>query len=177
MRNIWLISDTHFSHENIIKYCNRPFVNADEMNSFMMQKWAETVKQNDIVYHLGDVYSKKCPDLSKLPGRKRLLLGNHDKGKDQKLFHYFEKIFMWRMFPEFEMLLTHVPVHISTLSESPKRPKLLNVHGHTHLNAEPDGDTENYKCVCVEFTNYTPINIEDILHGRKRKNNTQSTSR
>lgn len=178
LRNIWLTSDTHFGHDNIIKYCDRPFKNADEMDEFIMTKWNETIKPGDKVYHLGDVYfGKKQKDwgsfFSKLQGSKRLLLGNHDNGKDKILQNTFQKISMWRMFPEFGLLLTHVPVHLSTLGilvadnyeegdcGTVKR-RLKNIHGHTHQNGEPEGDVENYKCVCVELTDYTPIHIEEL---------------
>ena len=40
---------------NIIEYCNRPFKDTNEMNEYIIQKWNSVVKENDIVYHLGDV--------------------------------------------------------------------------------------------------------------------------
>lgn len=157
MRDIWLISDTHFSHENIIGYCDRPFKDKFEMNQCMQDNWSDTVKDGDIVYHLGDVYFNYCPDLGQLPGKKRLILGNHDNAKDMRLREYFKKIQLWRMFPEFGLLLTHVPVHENTLERS--KGNLTNVHGHTHANGSPKGP---YKSVCVELTDYKPINIEDL---------------
>ena len=52
---IYFIADTHFNHENIIKYCDRPLSNAKEMNEYIIQKWNSVVNEDDIVYHLGDV--------------------------------------------------------------------------------------------------------------------------
>jgi len=156
MRNIWIISDTHFGHENIIKYCNRPFSSVDEMNHIMVENWNKVVKDEDIVYHLGDVYFKNNSMLSALKGRKRLILGNHDSGLDQSLRNNFQKILVWRQFPEFGLLLTHVPVHPFSLSE--KWP--VNVHGHIHNNEKSYGN--QYKNVSVEVINYTPINIEEL---------------
>jgi calcineurin-like phosphoesterase family protein len=166
MRDIWVISDTHFYHQNIIKYCNRPFETAAQMNEHMVTMWNETVKDGDKVYHLGDVYMGNNEGnaerlLSSLKGQKRLILGNHDNGKDQILQRVFKKIDVWRMFPEFGLLLTHVPVHTSTLGEGrfENFESLVNVHGHIHDNPSPDGP---YRCVCVEQINYKPINIEEL---------------
>lgn len=130
------------------------------MDWHMVEKWNSVVKPQDKVYHLGDVYMGATKGyienlLSKLNGHKRLILGNHDSGKDQILQRYFEKIDVWRMFPEFGLLLTHVPVHESSLGKK----DLLNVHGHIHQNPSPEGP---YQCVCVEQINYTPVNIENI---------------
>lgn len=165
MANIWVISDTHFNHSNIIKYCGRPFDTAEVMNEYILDKWNSVVKEQDKVYHLGDVYmgggfSREYTEwfLSRLNGHKRLILGNHDNGKDQLLQKFFSKINVWRMFPEFGLLLTHVPVHESTLY-SEKRGFLKNVHGHIHNNTSPSKHHQN---VSVEMINYTPVNIEEL---------------
>lgn len=51
---VFIIADTHFYHENIIKYCDRPFENASIMNDIMIEKWNSVVGKSDIVIHLGD---------------------------------------------------------------------------------------------------------------------------
>jgi len=155
-REIYLISDTHFGHNNVIEYGNRPFSSLAEMDDFMVTAWNETVRDCDIVYHLGDVFfSQGYEVLSKLKGRKRLVLGNHDDAKNKYLYSTFQKISVWRIFPEFGLLLTHVPVHESSLEAK----GLVNVHGHIHQRSL---NSEKHHCVCVEHTNYRPINIEEI---------------
>lgn len=166
-RNIWLISDTHFNHSNIIKFCERPFEDAKKMNEALVENWNSVVREQDKVYHLGDVYmgggfprEDTTRLLRSLNGHKRLILGNHDNGKDQILQSVFEKIEVWRMFPEFGLLLTHVPVHESTLGEGRfMEKKFLNIHGHIHTNPSP---SDFHQCVCVEQINYTPVNIEEL---------------
>lgn len=158
MANIWLTSDTHFGHNNIIKYCNRPFSSTDEMDWHIVEKWNETIKPQDHVYHLGDVYMGQTRGymdnlLSKLNGKKRLILGNHDNGKDQLLLKHFEKVMLWRNFEK--VILTHVPLREDSIPGGNR----INVHGHIHDKKSPGGP---YKCVCVEQTDYTPINLEEI---------------
>ena len=51
----WVISDTHWYHENIIKLCHRPFLSAKEMNEKLIENWNSVVSRDDTVYHLGDV--------------------------------------------------------------------------------------------------------------------------
>lgn len=173
-RNIWVISDTHFGHQNIIRYCNRPFETAKEADEKMIENWNSVVKDGDIVYHLGDVYFGEAGKhaLPKLNGRKRLIIGNHDNGKDQYLQKYFQKIMVWRMFPEFGLLLSHIPLHKqslerweSSIDSNTGRDMtevayyLRNVHGHIHDRESPSEDHFN---VSVEKINYTPINIEEL---------------
>lgn len=156
--NIWVISDTHFNHANIIKYCDRPYKTTTEMDWDIVEKWNSVVKPDDHVYHLGDVYMKASKGymdnlLSKLNGKKRLILGNHDNGQDQILHRHFEKIMMWRNFDK--VVLTHVPLREESI---PGRDR-INVHGHIHQNKSPEGP---YRCVCVEQVNYTPVNLEEL---------------
>ena len=171
MTDIWLISDTHFGHDNIIKYCDRPFANSAEMDEFMLEAWNSRVKDQDVVYHLGDVYFRDHSKLYQLKGRKRLLLGNHDNGKCQHLQAVFQKIGIWRKFPEWGLLLTHLPVHEGQLGGSYWSPTkerevpglTYNVHGHIHEKNLPDA---RYINVSVEQTDYAPIHIEDVLKGK-----------
>ena len=79
---IYFIADTHFNHENIIKYCNRPFKNTYKMNEYIIQKWNSVVKKDDTVYHLGDVGFGSLQEVKslveRLNGTKILIKGNHD---------------------------------------------------------------------------------------------------
>lgn len=167
--DIWVTSDTHFNHSNILTFLDkggkpvRPFSSVEEMNETMIDKWNSVVKQGDEVYHLGDVFFGDKTwfqsNWPKLKGKKRLIVGNHDDIKYLSSGSFFQKVYMWRVFREFNLLLTHVPVHPSTLGEGRFGGPVLNVHGHIHQNPSPEGP---YRCVCVEQTNYTPVHIEEL---------------
>lgn len=165
MADIWVISDTHFDHYNMVhRFKTRPFESVSEMDEKLIYNWNSVVKPEDKVYHLGDVaFGDKTKHenlLRRLNGKKRLIVGNHDDVKH--LSPFFEKVMLWRQWKEFGLLFTHVPVHESTLKESrhgDKHRSIINVHGHIHSNASPVGP---YRCVCVEQINYTPVNIEEL---------------
>jgi calcineurin-like phosphoesterase family protein len=180
MSNIWVISDTHFQHENLLRFKDSEgnlvrghrFSSAKEMDDHMIDRWNNVVKPGDKVYHLGDVFFGDKESFQKLwpklHGQKRLIVGNHDDIKYLSSGGFFSKVHMWRMFPEFGLVLSHVPLHQNStmyygskdkgsLLAEPKQ--LLNVHGHIHQNASPPGP---YKNVCVELIDYTPVNIEEL---------------
>lgn len=168
-RNIFVVSDTHFNHTNILKFLDkngkvfRPFASVEEMNETMIERWNAVIRDQDIVYHLGDVYLTAGKEanaiLHRLRGRKRLILGNHDNGRDQLLQKHFHKITIWRVWKDYGMLFTHVPVHPNNVKENKDGKPYLNVHGHIHQNDSPEGP---YRNVCVEKTNWSPVCVEDI---------------
>ena len=51
---IWFTSDLHFGHQNIIKFCNRPWETVEEMDKALIENWNSVVGENDIVFDLGD---------------------------------------------------------------------------------------------------------------------------
>ena len=79
---VFVISDPHFGHANIIKYCNRPFPDAATMDAALVANWNVTVPPDATVWVLGDMTVN--PDklgglLARLHGRKVLVAGNHDQ--------------------------------------------------------------------------------------------------
>jgi len=82
MSNIFYTSDLHFSHTNILTYCNRPWDSVLEMNEGLIDNWNSVVGADDITYIIGDVCmgrrDETVPLVSRLNGRKILIPGNHD---------------------------------------------------------------------------------------------------
>ena len=178
---LWFTSDRHLSHENIIRYQNRPFANAKEMDEALVDYHNALVKPEDHVYNLGDISMMRggrvqqelfCNQVRKFNGHKRLLLGNHDHFPIEVYLRAgFEKIYAtWRGIDN--ILLSHVPIHPDSMSTA-----LANVHGHTHGSsdeppikaADRDGvvRVKPYINISVERTDYKPLTLED-LHQRIR---------
>ena len=80
MEKIFMIADTHFGDENIIKFEGRPFKSVKEMNQTMIENWNSVVSDEDTVFVLGDFISDaSClPLIDNLKGHIKLILGNHD---------------------------------------------------------------------------------------------------
>lgn len=77
---IWFTADHHFGHENIIKYCRRPFDSVQQMNAELVRRWNERVSINDTVYHLGDftLGIELFPWIEQLAGNIKIVPGGHD---------------------------------------------------------------------------------------------------
>lgn len=171
MADIWVTSDTHFGHKNIIKYCNRPFKDELEMNEVLIENWNKVVKPQDKVYHLGDVFFGKSGQvLHRLNGQKRLVLGNHDPDLSY-LSQCFEKIMLFRFFKSHGLFLTHMPIHPNSFEmehSAGRQGYVLNVHGHIHDQVvmtkvnNVDVPDLRFRCVSVEHTNYTPVHIDEL---------------
>lgn len=79
----WWTSDSHFGHVRIIELAGRPFASVEEMDRVMVERWNDVVRPRDEVWHLGDValgrIADSLPLVGRLHGRKRLVIGNHDR--------------------------------------------------------------------------------------------------
>jgi calcineurin-like phosphoesterase family protein len=169
-KNIFFVSDTHFSHSNFLNFTDstenkiRPFANADEMDDYMITNWNSVIKPNDRVYHLGDVgfnSTKNNEILKILNGDKRLILGNHDTIKGD-LINHFKKIVLWRLFKEHNFICSHVPLREDSMFKVG-----FCVHGHIHQQPAP---TIRHINICVECTKYTPLHLDEILAEIDKRN-------
>lgn len=171
MHNKFFIADTHFGHSNCLTFKRkdgsplRPFTSVEEMDESMVDNWNRVVRTVDTVYVLGDVviHRKAMPILGRLNGHKRLIMGNHDIFPNEEYLKYFEKLAAYRVFNDTpkKFICSHVPIHEESLSRW-----AANVHGHLHSNvvlSSPHHPDPRYVCVSVEHTNYTPIELEELL--------------
>lgn len=121
----------------------------------LIDYWNETVRNDDIVWFLGDFVLGGRNVLndyaSKLKGRKRIILGNHDNLKDKDYLEAgFEFVSRWPVVLAQHIILSHAPL--------PSVPAgFYNIFGHVHSAAAVPTQTENTRCVCVERQGMRPI--------------------
>jgi calcineurin-like phosphoesterase family protein len=160
--SIYLISDLHLDHSNIIHYCARPFLSSyvNEMNSVLVDNWNHVVRNTNTVYFLGDLAFGKGAKpaeywLSKLNGKIQFIRGNHEcdvkNSQDYSILNHQDHLF----------LLVHDPKHL------PIQWNGWVVHGHTHNNNMKNypfinGEKKTIN-VSAELTNYRPVSLDYIL--------------
>ena len=171
MRNIWVSSDLHLNHANILTFVDyqgqkvREFDDVNQMNEHLLERHNSVVKPGDLYYCLGDVFFGDKDEFKRLwpkfHGKKRLICGNHDDIPFLSSGGFFSKVQLWRMFSEFELVMSHVPLHESSMYRGKdKTAPMLHVHGHIHRLSPP---TRMHYNVSVEaLDDYTPVHIEDL---------------
>ena len=179
MTNTFFISDTHFGHNNILTFKKngkliRPgFEDGKHMDEYMIEKWNETVRPNDVVYHIGDFAMKKkfVRTAEKLNGKKKLIRGNHDIEKAKYYLKYFDDILGVKVFPKHNIVCSHFPIHPDSLWAWKKQTTKINLHGHTHVNdVMIEGMKDlRYINLCVEKIDYTPVPFNDILEVAEKR--------
>ena len=160
MSKVWITSDSHFGHLNIIKYCNRPFDNVETMNETIIKNWNNTVSKDDLVFHLGDVvFGRNAKETLKeivpqLNGKKILIRGNHDRFKVSDYIEAgFHTVYDYPILYDGFFLLSHEPLFISDAMP------YVNIHGHLH---DKSYDSKQHVNVSIECTNYKPIEFKVI---------------
>jgi len=172
MPNTFFISDHHLGHKNILNFVNESggllrlgFNSIEAHDHYIIDKHNATVHDTDLVYFLGDVTWKTNKNareqIAAMNGRKRLCVGNHDDVDFLMSTGAFERIYLWKYFPEYNLIASHVP-----LAETDLKRGQFNVHGHLHDNAVRTSSGKldlRYFNVCVEQNHYTPVQLPIAL--------------
>lgn len=170
------IADMHLGHENIIKFCGRPFGSAAEMNRILLENYNRVVQDEDTVYLLGDVFfrcgkpNEEAQLLSRMKGKKILVLGNHDPSWLHKvdLSLYFEQVVEDKleiMDRSRRVTLCHYPL----LDEVYTCDRGFMVHGHIHNNGPNMPEwPQLYHSECllnasVEVIRYQPCTLDELI--------------
>lgn len=163
MSNVWLTSDTHIGHKNIIELAGRPFDSVEQMNQEIIARWRRLVAPTDIVYHLGDLAlcrkSAIYDLLDQLTGYIHLVTGNHDgsiKGSIVRRFQWVKHYHEFRHDGR-KIVLFHYPL----ASWNQAHRGAVHFHGHCHGNLKDVGLPR--LDVGVDCHGYSPILIGDAL--------------
>lgn len=175
---IWLTSDTHWHHLNIIKYCNRPFETVEDMNQTLIDNWNSVIGPDDHVYHLGDFCFGNVEKWNTvlapgvLNGHIHLILGNHDPDRvfrDGTMNERFDSIDYQKILviEGWTVILNHFP--FLSFSNNIDH-KVMQLFGHIHSGPGEFGNIlpEGYKVqwnqydVGVDNNGYIPVSWAQV---------------
>jgi len=184
--NIWITSDTHFGHTNIAgpKISNwtsgyRDFNSVHEMNMALVDGINKYVKEDDILYHLGDWSFGGVHNILQFRNyivckNVHLILGNHDQHIVDKEIKYHDTSFNpIEIFSSVQDVLTlDIGKTKLFLSHYSHRVWLGSHKGVIHLYGHSHGSIPDYgKSMDVgvdvafkKFGEYRPFNIGDITN-------------
>ena len=179
-------SDLHLGHENILCYGARAkFKCIEDMNTYFIERWNESVDSDDDVWICGDFSYKSKVDvghyLKKLRGKKHLIVGNHDVKwmKNCRLSDYFESVNHMEVIKDGKKTITlcHFPLmewYGSRYAEySPEGTSWL-IHGHLHDSRTCDAYCfirESLPCALncgVDINDFHPVTFEELLENNDK---------
>jgi len=166
----YIISDTHFFHDKMEEYCNRP----PDFAQKIINQWKTAVSPQDIVYHLGDVTwgsQEQLIDIMKeLPGTKILIRGNHDRNHSNNWFIQAGFASVVEKVQVSGVILSHFP---ALLNQEEIDRGIINVHGHFHNNSPKKWEpnlckkiTKNHFLFILESIGYKPIELQKARRGK-----------
>ena len=183
-KRVFFTSDTHFDHTSILRHCNRPFGDIEEMNQALIENWNRVVGKNDLVFHLGD-FAFGGPEvwnrfLDQLNGRIVLVVGNHDiYHLRAEMLERFEQVAF-----ELYVVIDNQPIflnHHPFLSYGDSHGTVWQLFGHVHTRGNGEGKEKDKQRlpllmatqydVGVDNNDYTPISFErvkEIITARQR---------
>lgn len=164
MSSVFFVSDLHLGHRNILQHTEdvpgafRGGTTVEEHDEWVIEQCLSmNPNKHTVWYLLGDIAMDKeaLKQLDRLPGRKILLLGNHDEFPTELYLQHVERCAA--MIKKYGMWITHAPIHEVELRGKP------NLHGHMHHN-----DLRNdprYFNACIEWLpDNRPISLDELRH-------------
>jgi len=166
-------ADLHLFHDAILQYCDRPFVNVEQMWRAIKRNWNNTVQQNDEVYIIGDLTLKGInfkhvltEMIGQLAGTKHLIIApTHDLLRPRD---YEEIGFQTIHYPVLQLpngwYLAHDPAVATALPDNS-----ILVCGHVHQLFSFITNPKGVKIINVgvdvrSFTLVSEYNIETIIN-------------
>ena len=167
----WYTADTHFGHDNVIKFCNRPFRSANHMDAVLMQNLWTMVGPKDVLWIIGDfAHGPKSKDsdwltklFAKLPGaEKHLIVGNHDL--EPTLALPWDSISHLAEVGDGPNKQAHTLCHYPMITWNHARRQALQMFGHVHNNWR---GTRNSVNVGVDVWDYAMTSYQWIKLRRR----------
>lgn len=167
VENLFITSDEHYNHFNIIKMCNRPYYSVDEMNEALINNHNCIVGDDDITIHLGDFIWKglKFDDIVyQLNGYHIFIKGNHDHAypsprKDAK-YEILENQILEFKYLKKRFVACHYPFYPREWNGGYHR--YINLYGHTHRRIEAVDNAGGYH-VGVDTNDWKPVNLNKFI--------------
>ncbi len=168
----WWTADPHLGHANIIKHCDRPFKDVDEMDRRLIENWNSIVSDDDTVYLLGDVAlgsaNKILRYLGQLNGKIHLIAGNHDKavlkGTCAARFESISTLLEIWAGEKQKIVMCHYPM----LTWNKSNRGAWQLHGHCHGTLTVTSDAKRLD-VGVDCHEFKPISFDRIKRIMARK--------
>lgn len=175
MVDTWFTSDFHFRHFNIIRYCNRPFANTQEMDEVIADRMNSCIKPNDTLYFLGDFCLGKAEQVAAY--RMRLecktihfIEGNHDR-ITRKLQHLFTS---WSSLSEIHVGTQRFVLCHYAMRVWPHHARgAWQLYGHSHGNL-PDEPLSLSMDVGVDTHDFRPWHFDEIQAVMRAKATTRA---
>lgn len=176
---IYITSDQHYGHDNVIKFCKRPFKNSQEMNEALIANTNLTVGQDDELWMLGDFGMLGWSEVVKIMNRivcknVHYIFGNHDKAM------YTDQVRkLFKTMQHYKQLVvdgdTYALCHFPILDWVQAHRGATMLHGHCHHKLQYPEMLKNKRILDVGVDgvgyNYSPISFEWIKYQMKNKEN------
>lgn len=179
MTNIFFTSDAHLFHDNIRRFCGRPYYDIEDMNSSLINNWNSVCDKNSVVYFLGD-FALKCSHIQVQKILSQLnfhtlyfIKGNHEKAFSSWYNQYVQNKYtlsgrVMLLPPLYETKIEdkHVVMcHYPLDSWNKQRYGSYMLSGHCHGNnkrTNPATSDANMVDVGVDCWDYKPASWQQI---------------